>query len=247
MGSAHVTRIGMALVLAGSLPAAGRAQAAVIDTDFARGDFKSLGWEAKGDWDIHRYPKELANSPGVVARFPANKPDGSLIRAFPEAKDPARLTLSLDYGWGWGDAGQGADTVATMLLDARGDGYLFEVHRTKARWAVQWARVTGGKPAKEHAWAAEDIDATHKAVRDGGGLCRLEVERDAAGLWTVRGRDWNRGAGGAVTFTDTTTTSFARLVLLGTKNFDDQVFNKVVLTVRPAGPTTAVPAADFLD
>ena len=37
-------------------------------------------------------------------------------------------------------------------------------------------------------------------------------------------------------------------MLLGTKNFDDQVFNKVVLTVRPAGPaTTAVPAAAFLD
>jgi len=247
MGAARIGRIGMALLLAGALPAAGRAQAPVIDSDFARGDFRALGWEVKGDWDVVRYPKDLANSPGAVARFAANKPDGALTGSFPGVKNPARLTLSLDYGWGWGEAAQGADAVAVMLLDAAGNGYLFEVHRTKARWAVQWARVVGGKPEKDHTWAAEEIDATHKAVRDGGGLCRLDVERDAAGGWTVRCRDWNRGAGGAVAFADTTTTSFSRVVLLGTRNFDEQLFNRVVLTVQPAAPVPAVPAAAFLD
>src|SRR5262249_10250988 len=155
-------------------PGAGLAQTQVIDTDFGRGDFKSLGWEATGDWDKARYPMDLANSPGTAARFPAHKPGGSLIKALAEAKDPDKLTLSLDYGWVWGDAGQGADMVSLMLLDSKGDGCLFEVHRTKAKWAVQWAKVAGGKPDKHHTWAADEIDATHKAVRDGGGLCRLE-------------------------------------------------------------------------
>ena len=44
-----------------------------------------------------------------------------------------------------------------------------------------------------------------------------------------------------------TTNSFNQLVLLGTKNFDEQVFNKVVLTVPPVEPTTAVPVNEFLD
>src|SRR5947209_1120660 len=179
MGSSWLGRIGVAFLLVGSLPAAGRAQTTVIDSDFDRGDFRTLGWEAKGDWDVVRYPKELANSPGAVARFAANKPDGTLTRSFPEVKSPARLSLSLEYGWGWGDATQGADASAVMLLDAKGNGYLFEVHRTRAKWAVQWAKVADGKPAKDHAWAATEIDASRKAVRDGGGLCRAEIVRDA--------------------------------------------------------------------
>ncbi len=50
-------------------------------------------------------------------------------------------------------------------------------------------------------------------------------------------------------FNDATTTSFSRLVLLGTRNFDDQLFNRVRLTVPPptAADTTAVPATAFLD
>jgi len=43
MAAAHVTQIGMALLLTTFLPAVARAQPAVIDTDFARGDFKALG------------------------------------------------------------------------------------------------------------------------------------------------------------------------------------------------------------
>ena len=116
----------------------------VIDADFSKGSFAALGWKAKGDWDVFQYPKEAANNPGPVARFAANKPDGSLTKTFKEVKNPKTLSLSLDYGWGWGDADQGSDAVSFMLLDAGGNGYVFEVHRCKATWAVQWAKVANG-------------------------------------------------------------------------------------------------------
>jgi hypothetical protein len=219
----------------------------VIDADFARGDFAALGWKAKGGWDVFAYPKGTANNPGAVARLPARKPGGALTKTFAAVKNPRKLTLSLEYGWGWGDAAQGADSVSFMLLDDAGNGYLFEVHRTKAKWAVQWARVAGGSPARDKTWAAAEIDASHAAVRDGGGLSRLTITRDADAVWRITGKDWNKGAGATVTFTDTTTTSFSQLVLLGTDNFDDQLFNKIVLSVPPPAPTTAVPAATFLD
>jgi hypothetical protein len=221
----------------------------VIDADFSRGDFAELGFKAKGDWDLFLYPKKAANNPGRVARFGANKPDGSLTKSFSEVKTPQSLALSLDYGWGWGDATQGADSISFMLLDGKDNGYAFKVHRCKAKWAVQWGRVAGGTPAKDMTWAPEDIDASHASVRDGGGLSRLTVERQPDGTWTVACKDWNKGAGAAVTFLDTTTSSFSRLVLLGTKNFDEQAFGKVVLKVKTAatpGPVTAIPAADFL-
>lgn len=247
MGTSWSRRVVAALLLLLGSPAVAHAQPTVIDSDFSRSDFRALGWEAKGDWDVVRYPTDLANSPGAVARFAANKPDGTLTRSFPEVKNPARLRLSLDYGWGWGDANQGADSSSFMLLDAKGNGYHFKLHRTKAKWAVQWARVADGTPAKDHTWAPAEIDATHKSVRDGGGLSRVEIDRDAAGQWTVGSRDWNHGAGGLVTFADTTTTAFSRLVLVGTKNFDEQLFNRVALTVEPAGPVVAIPANAFLD
>jgi hypothetical protein len=245
-------RTGSAAKVAGLLvalvccPAPGPAQT-VIDSDFAKGDFAALGWKAKGDWGVFTYPKDTRNNPGPLARFPAHKPAGSLTKTFDELKNPRKLTLSLDYGWGWGDAGQGADAVSFMLLDERGNGYVFEVHRTKAKWSVQWGKVADGTPAKEHAWAAEEIDATRPAVHDGGGLGRLTLTREGDGSWAITSKDWNKGAGAAVRFIDTTTTSFSRLVLLGTDNFDEQLFNKVVLTVPPPGPTTAIPAADFLN
>ncbi len=74
----------------------------IVDSDFSTGDFAALGWKVKGAWDVFRYPTEAANNPGPVARFAANKPDGSLTKTFPEIKNPRRLMLSLDYGWGWG-------------------------------------------------------------------------------------------------------------------------------------------------
>jgi hypothetical protein len=87
--------------------------------------------------------------------------------------------------------------------------------------------------------------------------------------WTVKG-DWdefqypreaainpgrvaqfaaNKPAGSAVRFNDSATTSFSQLVLLGTKNFDEQVFKTVVLTTTGKEPvaTTARPTSDFLN
>jgi hypothetical protein len=236
-------------VVAAFVPTACLAQT-VIDSDFSKGNFTALGWKAKGAWDVFRYRGKAANNPGLVARFAANKPDGALTKTFPEVKNPKKLTLSLDYGWGWGDTVQGADAVSFMLLDARGNGYVFEVHRFKAKWAVQWARVANHVPAKNKTWASEEIDATHASVRNGGGLCRLTITRDADGSWCITSKDWNKGAGATVMFTDTTTTSFSQLVLLGTKNFDEQVFNKIVLRLPlagKAGATTAIPATAFLN
>ena len=221
----------------------------LIDADFARGGFAALGWRAKGDWEVLTYPKESGHNPGPVARFAANKPDGSLTRTFAEIKNPKALTLSLQYGWGWGEAGQGADAVSLMLLDPRNNGYHFEVHRVKAAWAVQWAKVADGIPSKEKTWASEEIDATHASVRDGGGLSHLTIARESDGAWSITGVDWNKGDGATVRFADATTCSFSRLVLLGTRNFDEQVFNKVVLTTsaRDRAASTAIAATRFLD
>jgi hypothetical protein len=236
-------------VVVGLAPATCRAQA-VIDSDFSRGNFADLGWRVEGAWDVFRYPAPAAKDPGPVARFAARKPAGSLTKTFPPVRNPQMLKLSLDYGWGWGDAGQAADSVAFMLLDAAGDGYLFEVHRCKARWAVQWAKVARGTPDKNRTWAPEEVDATHAAVRDGGGLSRVSVTRDGDGTWSIGSKDWNRGAGATLRFLDTASASFSKLVLLGTPNFDEQVFNNVRLEVLPSArpaPTAAIPAAAFLD
>src|SRR5579884_605549 len=249
MRAALIARLVMVFVILGLGRTICSAQT-VINTDFSKEDFAALGWKAKGGWDVFQYPKEAANNPGLVARFAANKPAGSLTKNFAEVKNPKKLTLSLDYGWGWGDAGQAADVVSFMLLDAKGDGYLFEVHRAKAKWAVQWGKVINSAPAKDRVWAREDIDATHAAVRDGGGLCRLTITREGDGTWIITSKDWNKGAGASMRFIDTTTTSFSHLVLLGTPNFDEQLFNKIVLdlqTAANAGPTTALPATAFLN
>jgi hypothetical protein len=221
----------------------------IIDSDFSRGSFAALGWKAKGDWEVFLYPKEAANNPGPVARFGANKPDGALTNGFAEIKNPQKLTLSLDYGWGWGDASQPPDSVSFMLVNPKGNGYVFELHRCKATWAVQWGKVADGAPAKDKTWAPEEIDASRASVRDGGGLSRLTITRESDGAWSISSNDWNKGAGAVVRFTDATTTSFSQLILLGTQNFDEQVFNKVVLTVagREAAVTTAIPATDFLN
>ncbi len=220
----------------------------LIDCDFSRGDFAHFGWTSGGGWDVFRYGDEVPKNPGPLARFPANLPDGQLLsKSFAEIARPKKLKLSLDYGWGWGDAAQAADGLGWMLLDAKGNGYVFEVHRTNADWAVQWGKVDDGVPVKDKTWAPQAIDATRPAVRDGGGLARATITREADGSWTFASPDWNKGAGGAVRFTDNTTASFARLVLIGTKNFDDQLFNRIVLEVPAPEATQAIPANEFLD
>ena len=244
---AAILKIGVIFLLAALAGTICHAQT-IIDADFSKGDFAAQGWQAQGDWDVFEYPKESANNPGAVARFAANKPAGSLTKTFKEIKNPKTLTLSLDYGWGWGDADQGADAIAFMLLDAKGNGYLFEVHRVKANWAVQWAKVADNVRPKDNIWAPTEIDASHLSVRDGGGLSHLTITRQSDGTWAISSKEWNQGAGATVNFSDVTTSEFSQLVLLGTQNFDEQTFNKVVLTTasRDAASATAIPAADFL-
>jgi hypothetical protein len=222
---------------------------AVVESDFSKRDFAALGWTVKGDWDVFRYPTESANNPGPVARFAANKPEGSLTKTFPEIRNPQALALALDYGWGWGSVEQGSDAVSFMLLDPRGNGYVFEIHRCKATWAVQWGRVAGGVAAKDRTWAPGEIDASQRAVRDGGGLSRVTVRREPDATWTIASPSWNKGTGASVRFNDATTTSFSQLVLLGIRNFDEPVFNKIVLetATHGAAATTAIPVVDFLN
>ena len=116
---------------------------------------------------------------------------------------------------------------------------------------MQWARVAKGQPSNEKPGRPRRSTPRTPPSATAAGLSRLTVTRDADGSWTIADKDWNHGAGGTVTFTDTTTTSFSRLVLVGTKNFDEQVFNSIVLT-RAGRPTDAArphdrrPGADFL-
>jgi hypothetical protein len=221
----------------------------IFDADFSSQGFHAAGWKAEGAWEVFHYPRELAKNPGPVARFGANKPAGSLTKTFPEIRNPPKVSLSLDYGWGWGDPAQAADSIGFELLDSKGSGYLFEVHRTKANWAVQWGKVVSGVPAKDKTWSREEIDATFRSIHDGGGLSRLFVSRESDGTWTISSKNWNKNAGATVRFSDVTTCSFSQLVLLGIPNFDEQVFDKVVLAVAgrdPAG-STAIRATDFLN
>ena len=47
--------------------------ATVINSDFSQGDFAALGWKAAGEWDVYRYPKEIANNPGLLARLAGDR------------------------------------------------------------------------------------------------------------------------------------------------------------------------------
>ena len=222
----------------------------IVDSDFSRGNFAALGWKVTGAWDVSRYPVEGATNPGPVARFAANKPTGSLSKTFKEVKNPKTLSLSLDYGWGWGSADQGPDAVSFMLLDSGGNRYIFEIHRCKATWAVQWAKVADGAPCQgQNLGRLREIDASHASVRDGGGLSHLTITRDSDGAWSVASNDWNKGAGATMRFNDATTASFSQIVLLGTANFDEQLYNKIVFSIAGTEPvmTTAIPAVEFLD
>jgi hypothetical protein len=236
------------LLLARGTTAYAQGPSLVFGSEFAAGPLADQGWKAEAGWEVAEFPKEVKNQPGPVARFQANtKAGGALSRTFAELKDPRTLALTLRYGWGWGDAGQGADSVAWMLLDGSGNGYAFKVHRTKANWAVQWGRAAGGQPAGDMTWAGAEIDASQKSVMDGGGLARIEIQREAGGAWTIHGPDWNAGAGASVAFSDDSTRTFSRLVLLGSPNFDEQIFGSIRLTAEAAGPTVAIPAQTFLD
>lgn len=218
-----------AMVLGSSLC---HAKTIVNSTFSPKNSFAKLGWKPTGNWDIFKY-KTSKHNPGWVARFPANPPsDGTLTKKFPAVKNPKQLTLSVDLGWGWGAADQGSDADGFMLVDAHGNGYAFAVHRYHAGWAVQWAKVVNYVAPAQWNWSPRSIEAGNPSVLDGGGLEHVVVRRSATGHWTFSCKTWNNGAGGKVTFKSTTTTSFSKIILLGWKNFDDQVYNHVVLKVK---------------
>jgi hypothetical protein len=220
----------LALVL---IPALCHAQT-VVKTDFSKGDFESLDWKAEGGWSIYTYPTKK-NNPGPVARYPAkqplDQPDGTLTKTFDEIKNPQSMVLSISLGWGWGAPNHSDAGASFMLLDDNDNGYVFFTNRAKADWAVQWALVKNGRAPDQKTWATEPIDTTHASIIDGGGLVRLSVTRDAKGRWTFSSKDWNQGDGASVEFTDLTTKSFTKLVLLGGHNIDEVAFNHVILVV----------------
>lgn len=223
------------------------AEEVVFKADFSSEDLAAEGWNIVGDWKVVTYECPEKTNPGPVVRFAARKPPGLLSHSFSPVRDPRKLALSLNYGWGWGDAGQAADSSSFMLLDDRGAGYLFRIHRCDANWAVQWGRVENRKVVGETTWAPSAIDARHPAVRDGGGLVPLTVTREQGGAWTLSSPSWNVGRGGSVTFNDATTSTFSQLVFVGTENFDEQVFDRIELTLPAVEPVPARSASDFLN
>lgn len=205
----------------------------IFKSDFSKGDFADLGWIVNGPWDIFDY-KIPKNNPGPVARYPAHKEDGgTLTKKFEEVKDPQKLILSFDYGWGWGAENQGADSVHIMVLDSEGNGYIFSIGRYKGTWPFQWAVVKNYKIPKEKIWSPVEIDFTLKSIKDPefDGLGHVEIVREKGGKWRITGKKWNKGQGATIEFTDNTVSSFSQVVLYGTKNFDEQVFNNITLEV----------------
>lgn len=201
----------------------------VFSTDFAKGTFNGLGWEAKGDWAFVNYGDKkagLANNPGRVVRFAANgEATGTLTKKFFAVSNPSHLVLTFEAGYGWGakDHSQG---FQVWLLDAQGNGYAFGVARANATWGAQWAPVTKYSVKDPMNWAPAAIDTTQAAVVDGGGLRAFTVTRDAGGKWSFAGAGWG---GGPLTFTDDTTRVFSQVVLRGSPNFDELVFGRVKL------------------
>jgi len=197
----------------------------ILSTDFSKGTFEELGWTAKGDWAIMDYSAkkpDLANNPGPVAVFSAkSKTAGMLTKKF----DPVTgsLTLTFDGGYGWGKKDH-AQKLEVMLLDADGNGYIFDARRANAKWAVNWGIVTKYGFNEPLTMSDTVIDASQDAIVNGGGLRTFTITRDAAGKWTFNGDGWT---GGPLTFTDTTISNFSQLILVGTTNSDELIFNKI--------------------
>ena len=208
----------------------------VFHSDFGSQTFDTAGWTSKAAlWKVHDMATDkpdLKNDPGSVAFFPATPKDYKgtdlLVRKFPTATE---LTLTFDAGWGWGSADQGADGLGIMLLDDDGNGYLFELHRAKAKWGAQWAVVTKYVHGKMN-FASDVVDGTQAAVVDGGGLQTFTIKKVGNTAWTFGRSDW----AAPLSFADTTTMNFTQVALVGGPNFDCQLFNKIKLETPPATP-----------
>lgn len=201
----------------------------IFASDFSKGTFEELGWTSKGNWTIKDFGAAkpgLANNPGPVAVFAANgKTAGTLTKKFDAVSNPSSLTLAFDAGFGWGQKTH-VQSFQVMLVDAGGNGYVFDVHRANATWGAQWAVVNNFGYNEPLHWAPAAIDATQKSVIDGGGLRAFTITRDAGGNWTFDGKGWT---GGPLKFTDTTTSNFSQVVLRGLPNIDEVLFGKVKL------------------
>jgi len=201
----------------------------IFNSDFSKGTIDALGWKAKGDWSILDYGDKkpgLANNPGPVAVFAAKgKTAGTLTKTFPPIANPSSLTLTFDGGFGWGNKAH-VQAFDIMLLDADGNGYVFDVHRANATWGAQWANVSKYGYNTPMTWAAGKIDTTQDAVVNGGGLRTFTITRDSSGKFTFNGAGWT---GGPLSFTDTTVTTFSQVVIQGTPNSDELAFNKIKL------------------
>ncbi|HOK04252.1 MAG TPA: family 16 glycosylhydrolase [Victivallales bacterium] len=204
----------------------------LITTDFSKGDFNTLGWKAEEGWDIYDYKAKSAN-PGPVARFFAPGKKGLLSKTFNEINNPGVLFLSLDLGWGTGAATQGTDFVEFLLLNSKGDGYIFHIGRNKGKSSVQWAVVNGRNIPDQKSWAPEPIDGSLLSVTDGGGLLTLKIVRGAGGSWVISSKNWNKGKGGVVKFNDNKVSSFSELSIVGGGSPSEQVFNNIHLEVKP--------------
>ena len=206
----------------------------IFSSDFSKGTFAALGWEAKGDWSIADFgadKPDLAKNPGPVAKFAANgQTVGTLTKKFDTITNPTSLKLTFDAGYGWGAATH-SQVLQVMLVDADGNGYIFDIHRANATWGAQWAVVTKYGYNDPMTWAPDAVDTTQASVMDGAGLRTFTITRDASSKWTFNGAGWT---GGPVTFTDTTTKVFSQVVLRGIPNTDDLAFGKVKLEAEVA-------------
>ena len=204
----------------------------VFSTDFGKGTIDSQGYVAKGDWSVVDYiivKSGITNNPGPVAKWPANgQTIGVLTKKFASTTGAFKLTFDAGYGWGGKDHPQ---NLSVMLLDDKGNGYIFVCMRASATWAAQYGNVTKYGYNDPLDWAASSVDTTQKSIVDGGGLRTFTVTRDATGKWTFNGDGWS---GGPVTFTDTTTSAFTQIQLRGSANSDDIAFGKVKLEADTA-------------
>ena len=201
----------------------------IFSTDFSKGSFDTLGWVADGSWSIKDFGAgnpTLENNPGPVAVFAANgTTEGTLTKKFDTLDHPSSLSLTFDAGYGWG-AKDHSQSLQVLLLDSDGNGYDFRIARAKATWGAQWGLVTKYVPDTKTNWAGTEIDATQKAIHDGGGLRTFTVTRDANGNWSFSGVGLT---GGPLLFGDATTKTFSQVVLRGDPNNDELAYGKIKL------------------
>jgi hypothetical protein len=231
----------------------------ILDTDFANGSFSQLGYtpytvnndgttDTVGSWS--EYDASAYNA-GTVALYDGRSNDnGSLTTTFSTLSGSAPLTLDFDAGWlRVGAGGDSTTALGVELLDSNGNGYAFEDHNADAAFGAGWALVTDYTIGS---FNFSDIDTAQSGLAGGGSLEGFTITRDANGDFTWTSSAFSDGPASngntptdELTFTDTTTTSFDQLALLGppnVNNYGGPVYNDIVLdaTVAPEPSTVAL-------